>query len=111
MAIQECKYVHGPQEQSTTEECVYILDTTGETEDPTSPVVDYVWDLTSGTDVKATVMPAGSPSVTNNEITLPVLKLLTLGKWYRVELHYGGANGARLEKFFTVFCNRQASVA
>ncbi len=111
MAIQECRLVHGPQEQSTTEICVYLIDTTGETEDPTSPAVDYVWDLTSGTNVIATVMPAGSASVTNNEITLPPLKLLTLGRTYRVELHYTGSSSARLEKFFTVYCGRDPTVA
>ena len=79
-----------PQElfQATNEEIVYTIDTTEWIAAPTSPVVSKVTDLYTGTNVASTVMPTGSPSVSANIITLPTLKLLTIGRKYRVHVRF-----------------------
>lgn len=93
----ECAYPNGRLTQSTTEEIPYIIDCAAWDTTPTSPVVDSVIDETSGTDVKATVMPSGTPSVTGSKIILPLLKSLTLGRNYRPEVRYTGSNSSRKE--------------
>ena len=100
----ECKYSNGRPTQSATEQIAYLVDCTNWTESPTGPVVDYVFDETSGSDVKATVMPSGSPSVTNAVLTLPLLQSLTVGRRYRVEFHLTGDNNNRLEAHIRVEC-------
>ena len=70
------------QTQSTAEQLAWQLDTSTRGT-PTSPAVASV-KQSDGTNVKSTVMPSGSPSVTNNIITLPVLKLLTAGERYEI---------------------------
>jgi len=60
---------------------------------PTNPAVQVYATSDLSTSVKATVMPAGSPSVTDDIITLPPLTALTAGVSYRVDITYTiGAN-------------------
>lgn len=105
----ECRYPDGRPTQSTTEEIAYKVDCTEWSDTPTSPAVDFVFDETDGTNVKATVMPSGSPTVSNTIITCPLLKLLTLGRRYRVECHFTGDNSSREEFHFRVFCDSVSS--
>ena len=76
----------GLQTQSTSEEIVWAIDTTSRGT-PTVPSVDAV-NNSAGTNVKSTVMPAGSPTVSGNIISLPTLKLLTAGQRYEIRTTY-----------------------
>lgn len=106
----ECKYSKGRPTQSATEQIAYLVDCANWASAPTSPAVDYVWDETSGTNVKSTVMPSGSPAFTNAILTLPLLQLLTLGRRYRVEFSFTGANSSRLEAHLRVECTTASTV-
>ena len=91
--------VEGTQIQGEDEEVIYTLDTSTWGGTPTSPAVE-VKDG-DGTDVKSTVMPAGSPSVATDTITLPTLNLLTDGQTYRIEVKFT-TGGKVLEAYFFV---------
>lgn len=69
----------------------------------TSPVV-VVYDITDGsfTDVTNSTLAAGTPSINNYVVTLPLLQALTATKRYRVECKVTGANGA-VEELFCFF--------
>ena len=91
--------VQGVQMQGGDEQIVYTIDTANWGGTPTSPAVE-VKDG-DGTNVKSTVMPTGSPSVASDIITLPILKLLTAGVTYRVEVKFT-TGGNVLECYFKV---------
>lgn len=74
----------GLQEQSTAESVSYSVDTLPWGGTPTSPSVDVFDEEDLATSVKATVMPSGSPAVSDDDITLPLLTALTAGIIYRV---------------------------
>ena len=92
------------EQQAASEERQWVLDVKNIITTPASPVVNKIVDMTTGTDVKATVMPGGSPSVSGTRITLPVIKLLTIGIIYRVHVTYtdGGLN--KFESSFMLKC-------
>ena len=98
--------VESPQEQGADEEIVYTLTTTPYGSSPTSQSVT-VYDITSGayTDVTSTVMPVNSPSVSGDVITLSPLKLLTVGKSYRVEVKFT-CSGNVFEPYAVINCKR-----
>lgn len=90
--------------QGAAEEQAYVLDVATRTAAPTTPVVTKIIDLETGTDVKTTVMPVGSATVSGSNITLPVLKSLTVGRTYRVHFTYStGSN--KYESVILVRCN------
>ena len=90
--------------QGKDEIIVYVLDVSTRATSPTTPSVTKVIDLETGSDVKATVMPTGTASVSGNSITLPALKLLTVGRTYRV--HFTYVKGAdTFESTIVVRCN------
>lgn len=91
----------GVQTQSTAEELVWQIDTSSRGT-PTSPAVTTV-KQSDGTDVKGTVMPTGSPSVTNNIISLPTLKDLTAGERYEIRTTYT-ADSNKQETIINVDC-------
>jgi len=74
--------------QGVDEEIVYQLTTTPWGSSPGSVVVQ-VFDVTAGayTDVSETVL-SGDPSVSGDEISLPVLGSLTVGHVYRLEVRF-----------------------
>jgi len=88
MAV-EREIVQSPMVQGVDEEVAYTLTTTPWGSSPTSVAVT-VWDITDGgrTDVLATVMSPNSPSVTDDVITLSILKDVTASKKYRVEVKF-----------------------
>lgn len=73
--------------QGTDESLAYSITTTNWASDPTSPSV-AVFDENLMTDVTSIVMPLNSPSVTNDVISLSLLKNLTEGAFYRVEVRF-----------------------
>ncbi len=88
------------QKQGVDEEIVYTITTTPWGSSPTSPSA-VVKDLSDDSDVTSTVMPAGSASAAGDVITLPVLKALTYGSRYRVEVKFT-VSGNILECWFEV---------
>ncbi len=95
----------GTQEQGEDEIIIYTIDTANYGGSPVSPTA-VVKDVTdSFADVTSTVMPTNVPTVSTDTITLSPLKLLTLGKTYRVEIKYT-KSGNTLEPYFEVRCKR-----
>lgn len=95
----------GDQVQGVDEQIAYTLTTTKVGSAPTSPGVK-VFDVKANfEDVTSTVMPAGSPLVAGDVITLPILKALTAGKTYRVEVQYT-LSGNVLKTYFNVVAER-----
>lgn len=81
--------VEGTLYQGEDEQIAYTLDVTAIGNTPTSSSVK-VYSKSGGsyTDVTATVMPTGSSSELGNIITTPILKSLTAGVTYRMEIKY-----------------------
>jgi hypothetical protein len=92
--------IEGLQTQGPNEEIAYRL-----TVDPVavSVVSVTVTDRNTGADVTATVMPAGTASVDNGAILLPVLKALTLGHLYEVAPLYSDGQ-SKIEPLIRVLC-------
>ena len=67
-------------------------------------MVSSVIDESNGSDVTATVMPSGLPTVSGVEITLPLLTALTLGRRYRINVRFTGPNSALFETHLRVWC-------
>jgi hypothetical protein len=86
--------LEGLQEQTSAESLVWQVDVTGFTATAAAPVVSKVVKVSDETNVASTVMPTGSPTVSAGIISLPVLKLLTVGERYRIHLAFtdGGSN-------------------
>lgn len=72
--------------QGVDEQIAYTLTTTPWGSTPTSPTV-VIKDST-GADVSGTVMPSGSPSVAGDVITTPIVKSLTAGARYTMEIKF-----------------------
>jgi len=69
--------------QSPSEEIIYKFKLNMTAPAISGETVVWVKDE-DGTDQKATVMPAGSPSVSGDEITLPTMQDLTAGELYTI---------------------------
>jgi len=90
--------------QGVDEEVVYMLTTTPWGSAPIGVSVK-AYDMSDPwTDVSATVL-SGSPSVSGDVITLPILKSLTEGKRYRIEIKFT-AGGNVFEAWFEVGAER-----
>lgn len=94
----------GVQGQGAEERIAYTITTTPWGGTPTS-VSAKAFDVTAGkrTDVTSTVFPTNSPSVAGDVITLSLLRALTVGHRYRVEVQFTSA-GNLLEPYFFVDC-------
>lgn len=100
--------VEGKLYQGIEEEITYALTVTNVGSSPTDVTVKaYLYSETDGSlsDVTSTVMPAGSPSVVGNVITLPELLSLTIDRLYRVEVKYT-VSGNIVESWFEVQSGR-----
>lgn len=71
--------------QGVDEQIAYTLTTTPWGSSPSNPAV--VVKNSAGADVTASVT-AGSGSVSGDVITTPIIKSLTAGEWYRVEVKF-----------------------
>lgn len=90
--------------QDSDERRVYTITTTNVISDPTSPSVT-VYDESTNTDVTSTVMPTNSPSASGDVITLSLLRGLTAGHSYRVEVEFT-VSSQIIERYFRVKCPR-----
>ena len=88
----------GDVAQGVDEQIAYSVTTTAWGSTPTS--VGVVVKNSAGTDVTSTVA-SGSASVTGDIITLPVIKSLTAGEVYRVEVKFT-VSGNILECYFRI---------
>lgn len=93
----------GVQYQSADEELAFKITTTNWQGTPTSPTFN-VFDESVDLDVGTTVCP-GTASSSGNDITLPLLKDLTVDHSYRVEVEF--TVGSNIwECYFIVRCVR-----
>jgi len=76
-----------PVDQGRDEEISYTLTTTPWGSTPTNVLVTAYDASATFKDVSSTVL-SGSPSISGDVITLPVLKSLTMGHVYRVEIKF-----------------------
>ena len=79
--------VEGTQPQSSDERLPWQITTTPWVSSPTSPSV-VCYDENGGADVTSTVFPTNSPSATGDVITLSLLRNLTIGHTYRIEVQF-----------------------
>jgi hypothetical protein len=87
--------------QGEDEQIPYQIITTNWGVTPGS-IVAVAKSVTDGyADVTATVMP-GTPTASGDTISLPVLKSLTAGKFYRVEVKFTPTAGGVFEGYFEV---------
>lgn len=94
--------LEGRQEQGAEEEITYTLTVPATWGTPTgTPTVKaYTYSVDVGyTDVTATVIPAGSASVNGQVITLPEIKSLSDGVYYRIEIKFNTTEGDVKEAF------------
>jgi len=94
--------LEGLQNQGKDEEQAYSIDTTDYGGSP-ALVSCAVFCLDTNDDVTSVTMPTNSPSVTGDDIGLSVLKSLTPGKTYRVEVLFT-STGQICEVYFRVSC-------
>ena len=92
----------GTLEQSADEELAYQITTTNWVSNPTSPTV-VAYDETLGETVTTTVFPTNSPTASGDVITLSLLKSLTKGHTYRIEVKFTVSSNV-YECFFRVQC-------
>lgn len=106
MAIHEWDYPYGRNqlEQSADEQIAYKIDTTKWGGSPSSPTCKAYDMALGGTDVTTTVYPTNSPSVSSDEIDLSLLKLLTKGHTYRIEVKWTDGDSNIVESFGIVKC-------
>ena len=98
------KVKESPLEQGVDEQISYTLTTTPWGSAPVAVAVKAYDTTTSFADVSATVL-SGAASVGGDVITLPLLKSLTLGHTYRVEVKFT-VNGNIMEAYFEVLAGR-----
>lgn len=87
----------GIQHQSADEKLAFSVTTTNWASNPTSPSVS-AYDTMDNTDVTSTVFPTNSPSVSGDVITLSLLRALTKGRTYRIEVQF--TVGSNLYEFY-----------
>jgi len=80
------KIEQSPLYQGEDEQIVYTLTTTPWGSSPTSVVVK-IKDTATNTDVSSTCL-SGSASTTGDVITTPIVKSLTAGSLYRLEIKF-----------------------
>ena len=93
----------GLQFQTSDERLPYQITTTVLVSGPTSPSV-VAYDENDGTDVTSTVFPTNSPSATGDVITLSLLRDLTIGHTYRIEVLFS-VGTSRYECHFRIKCD------
>jgi len=94
----------GLKYQSADESLGYQITTTNWVSSPTSPVV-VAYDEADNSVVTSTVFPTNSPSVSGDVISLSLLKSLTNGHNYRIEVKFTVGSNI-YECYFRVKCIR-----
>jgi hypothetical protein len=94
------KTVEGPKIQGVDEEIVYTLDTINWGGSPSNPIVTVKDGSANMTDVTV-LTTTGSASVLGHVIILPVIRDLTEGHWYRVEVMWTYSTSL-LEAYFVI---------
>jgi hypothetical protein len=92
----------GGVEQTSGEEIPYTVTTTNWGSSPSSTAV-VAYDEVDKDDVTSTVFPTNSPTESGDVITLSLLKALTAGHTYRVEVLFTSGS-TKFECYFRVKC-------
>jgi hypothetical protein len=91
----------GMQTQTASERIQYKVIATPA---PATVTAVTVRDVTTGQDVTASAMPAGSAAIVDGAIVLPVLQSLVAGHQYRISMLYSDGVNV-LEPIIEVYCN------
>lgn len=94
----------GLQYQTSDERLAHKITTTNWVSDPTSPAV-VAYDEEDNSIVTSTVYNPNSPQASGDVITLSLLKSLTIGHTYRIEVKFTVGSNI-YECFFRVKCKR-----
>ena len=95
----------GTQFQTSDERQAYTITTTNWVSTPTSPSVTAYDEGANDKDVTSTVYPTNSPSVSSDVISLSLLRALTRGHTYRIEVQFT-VGSSIYECFFRVKCTK-----
>lgn len=95
--------VEGIQEQTSDEKVAYSITTTPWGSTPSSISV-VAYDENTNTNVTTTVYPTNSPSAVGDVITLSLLRALTKGHSYRIEILFTDSTSNTWEAIFCVKC-------
>ena len=95
--------LEGLQNQSADERQAYNITTTNWASSPTSTVVKAYNETANDEDVTSTVFPTNSPSESGDVITLSLLRALTRGNTYRIEVQFTVSSNV-YECYFRVKC-------
>ena len=94
----------GTQTQSPDERLAYQITTTNWVSSPTTTTVVAYDETLGGSDVTTTVFPTNSPSEAGDVISLSLLRDMTKGHTYRIEVKF--VVGSNIwEFFFRVQCD------
>ena len=93
----------GTQEQSADEELPYVINVANFTSSTPSAATAVAIDETTDETVTTTVFPDNEPSIATTYITLSVLKDLTKGHIYRIEVLFT-VSSTIFECYFKVKC-------
>ena len=94
----------GIQYQSSDERLGYQITTTNWVSSPTSTSVTAYLDSTN-VDVTSTVFPTNSPTESDDVISLSLLRALTKGNLYRIEVQFTVGSNV-YECYFKVMCTK-----
>ncbi len=97
--------VEGTQFQTSDERLAHSVTTTNWVSSPTSPSVTAYDESANDKVVTSTVYPSNSPSVSGDTITLSLLRALTRGHTYRIEIQFTVGSNI-YECFFRVKCTK-----
>lgn len=100
----EVKYPHGSLSQTATERRVYPIELSEWSEAPVSGEVLQVIDESDGGDVTGTVMPTNVCTLSGTRLTTSLLRSLTQGRSYRIEVRFVAENSQWLEFHLRVRC-------
>ena len=97
--------VEGTLYQTSDERLAHSITTTSWVSNPSSPSVKAFDEGANDKDVTTTVYPSNSPSVSSDTINLSLLRDLTRGHTYRIEIQFTVGSNI-YECFFRVKCTK-----
>ena len=95
--------LQSPLYQTPDEQLAYKITTTPWGSSPTSQTA-AAYDEDDGAAVTTTVFASGTPTVSGDVITLRLLKSLTVGHSYRIDVKFTDSDSNIWELFFIVKC-------
>uniref|UniRef100_A0A6M3KY09 Uncharacterized protein n=1 Tax=viral metagenome TaxID=1070528 RepID=A0A6M3KY09_9ZZZZ len=103
MAVNILEVMESPVEQASYEQVAYVLDTTNAGGSPGTSPNTRLYQISNATQLTGTTYLSGSATVSTNNITTPIIKGLSGGQTYRLEVDWAyGSN--RIGVFCLIKC-------